>query len=264
MFIPLHDANKLRYVKAQYVTLGLIAINIFIFLVTATPQILDTQQANSLYFSYGFVPAVINDFADLPVEFVILPESANYVSYSFLHANFMHLAGNMLFLWVFGDNVEDAMGHFRFLIFYLLCAAAGAWAHGLVVPQSEAPLIGASGATAGVVGAYLLLHPRVKIWILALGRIPIRLQAFWILGAWIAYQIFSFVVFNESEISWAAHIGGIITGMILIVFMRRIGVSLFDQNLPDVATSVPKVTRQAPDSEKPKLSRDWGRPEEKE
>jgi len=123
MFIPLHDANTLKYVKRQYVTLILIAVNVLIFLITATPQISDVQQANAIFFSYGFVPAVINDIAALPAEYVVLPEVASYLTYAFLHANFMHIAGNMLFLWVFGDNVEDAMGHWKFLVFYLLCAA---------------------------------------------------------------------------------------------------------------------------------------------
>ncbi len=261
MFIPLHDANELTHVKVQYVTLALIAANVLIFIITASSQITTAQQASSLYFSFGFVPAVINDIAELPIEFAILPESATYLSYSFLHANFMHIAGNMLFLWVFGDNVEDAMGHFRFLVFYFICAAAGAFAHSLAIPSSSSPLIGASGATAGVVGAYLLLHPRVKIWILALGRIPIRLQAFWVLGGWIIYQIFSFLAFENSEVSWAAHIGGIIAGTILILVMKRPEVRLFDQNL--TTPSTPPIPAQSEEAIKPKLSRDWGRPEDK-
>ena len=95
----------------------------------------------------------------------------------------------MLFLWVFGDNVEDALGHFRFLIFYLLCAMPGALLHGLVAPESEIPLIGASGAIAGVVAAYLILHPRVKIWILAFGRIPLRIPAYITLVLWILLPV---------------------------------------------------------------------------
>ena len=263
MFIPLHDANTLEYVKRQYVTLALILINVLIFLITGTPQISDIQEANAIFFSYGFVPAVINDTATLPPEFVVIPEVASYFSYAFLHANFMHIAGNMLFLWVFGDNVEDAMGHTKFLIFYLLCAAAGAFAHSLAIPTSQAPLIGASGATAGVVGAYLLLHPRVKIWILAMGRIPLRLSAMWVLGAWIGYQIFSFFTFSDSEVSWAAHLGGVIAGMILIPFMKSSNVSLFDKNLRNAGASVPSVSNQQSTGEKPKLSRDWGRPDNK-
>jgi len=106
MFIPLHDANTLKYVKRQYVTLILIAVNVLIFLITATPQISDVQQANAIFFLYGFVPAVINDIAALPAEYVVLPEVASYLTYAFLHANFMHIAGNMLFLWVFGTKTK--------------------------------------------------------------------------------------------------------------------------------------------------------------
>lgn len=262
MFIPLHDANSLKHVKRQYITLTLIAINVLIFLITATPQISNVQEANAIFFSYGFVPAVVNDVAVLPAEYVVIPEVASYFSYAFLHANFMHIAGNMLFLWVFGDNVEDAMGHTKFLIFYLLCAGAGALAHSMVIPTSQAPLIGASGATAGVIGAYLLLHPRVKIWILAMGRIPLRLSAMWVLGAWIAYQVFSFFAFADAEVSWAAHLGGIIAGLILITFMKSPNLSLFDKNLREAGSSVPSVSAPDIKSEKPKLSRDWGRPED--
>ena len=100
----------------------------------------------------------------------------------------------MLFLWVFGDNVEDALGHIKFLIFYALCAVAGALLHGLIAPESQVPLIGASGAIAGVVTAYLMLHPRVKVWILALGRIPMRIPAYITLALWILFQLVLFAV----------------------------------------------------------------------
>ena len=114
---------------------------------------------------------------------------ASLVTYAFLHGSWMHLGGNMLFLWVFGDNVEDALGHGRFLVFYLLCAAAAGYGHALTEPVSIAPLIGASGAVAGVIGAYLVLHPKVRVWVLAFGRLPLRLPAAWVLSAWIAFQL---------------------------------------------------------------------------
>ncbi|MEO0328057.1 MAG: rhomboid family intramembrane serine protease [Pseudomonadota bacterium] len=231
----------------------------------------DVSTANAYYFGFGFVPAVVNDLVDLPPELLAVPEPASYITYAFLHGDFMHLAGNMLFLWVFGDNVEDAMGHFRYLIFYLLCAVAGALAHNLVEPSSEAPLIGASGAIAGLVGAYLMLHPRVKVWILAFGRIPLRLSAFWVLGAWIAYQLFYFLFDTESEVSWAAHIGGILAGVFLIPIFKRKEIALFDRNLPIHPPSVPTVGVEkksdepiATSKEKPKQSGSptfWGRGE---
>jgi len=265
MFIPLHDTNTLKHIKLQFVTLGLIAVNIFIWLITATPAVMNAEQANVVFYSYGFVPAVVNDLVVLPADFTSIPEPASYVTYAFLHADFMHVAGNMLFLWVFGDNVEDAMGHIKFLAFYLLCAAAGALAHKLAVPGSEAPLIGASGAAAGVIAAYLLLHPRVRIWVLAFGRIPLKLSAMWVIGAWIAFQLFNFFAVADSQVSWAAHLGGILAGGVLVLFMRRSGVQLFDANLPVRPSAIPASgTRDRSSvrkSGKPAAGQDriWGR-----
>ena len=245
MFIPLHDQNALANVRFQFVTLVLIALNIGIWLITATPQLTGVSEANSIYVSFGFIPAVVNDFAVLPPDLAVIPEQANYLTYAFLHTGFMHLAGNMLFLWVFGDNIEDAMGHFKFVVFYLICAVAGAVAHGFALPQSQAPLIGASGATAGVVGAYLMLHPKVKVWILALGRIPLRLSAMWVLGAWILFQIFNYLFDGTNEVSWAAHIGGALAGIVLVPFLKRRNVPLFDRNLPLPGSSVPQTAQNS-------------------
>ena len=175
MFIPLHDANSLKRIKLQYVTIGLIAANVIVFLITVSGS---EQFYAAATYGLGYIPSVAFDTVELPPELIIVPEDLTYVSYAFVHADIFHLGGNMLFLWVFGDNVEDALGHLKFLIFYLLCAAAGAAFHGLVAPDSQIPLIGASGAIAGVVTAYLILHPRVKIWVLAFARIPLRLPAY--------------------------------------------------------------------------------------
>ena len=247
MFIPLHDHNSLQNIRLQFVTLSLIAINILVWLFTGTPALNDASQANTIFLALGFVPAIANDLAVLPPEIVYLHDSASYITYAFLHADFMHLAGNMLFLWVFGDNVEDAMGHFRFLVFYLLCTIAGAYAHKLALPTSEAPLIGASGAAAGVVSAYLMLHPKVKIWVLILGRIPLRLPAIWLLGAWILYQIFQFTVMDEGAISWAAHLGGIVAGIVLVAIFKRSDIPLFDQNITPASAQVNQIpTEKAP------------------
>ena len=156
MFIPLHDANSLRHIRLQYVTIGLIAVNALVYSVTALGG---ENFNNAAVLGLGFIPSVVHDTVELPPEFVVIPESLTYITYAFLHADIFHLGGNMLFLWVFGDNVEDALGHIRYLIFYLLCAIAGAFFHGLVAWDSQVPLIGASGAIAGVVAAYLILIP---------------------------------------------------------------------------------------------------------
>ncbi|MEC9403022.1 MAG: rhomboid family intramembrane serine protease [Pseudomonadota bacterium] len=229
MFIPLHDHNRLVHVPRPFVNLFLIAANILIFLLYQGAGSQQAVAASS--YSFGLIPVVLFDIRDLSPELQMLPDWMSVVTYAFLHGGYMHLIGNMLFLWVFGDNVEDAMGHLRYLVFYLLCAIAGGLAYASIDVNSDVPLIGASGAVSGVVAAYLMLHPRVKVWVLALGRIPLRLSARWLLGGWILYQIVNAVIASDSDVAWIAHIGGMAAGAVLIVFFRRRGVPLFDRNI---------------------------------
>ena len=137
-----------------------------------------------------------------------MPERFTLVTYMFLHGSWIHLLGNMLFLWVFGDNVEDAMGHLRFIMFYLMCGIFAAVVHSWIMPKSDLPLIGASGAVAGIISAYLILHPKVKVWVLALWRIPIKITAYWALGFWILAQFANLLFDTEESVAWGAHIGG--------------------------------------------------------
>ncbi len=229
MFIPLHDHNRLVHVPRPFVNLFLIAANILIFLLYQGAGSQLAVAASS--YSFGLIPVVLFDIRDLSPELQMLPDWMSVVTYAFLHGGYMHLIGNMLFLWVFGDNVEDAMGHLRYLVFYLLCAMAGGLAYASIDVNSDVPLIGASGAVSGVVAAYLMLHPRVKVWVLALGRIPLRLSAGWLLGGWILYQIVNALIASDSDVAWIAHIGGMAAGAVLIVFFRRRGVPLFDRNI---------------------------------
>ncbi|MFA7414605.1 MAG: rhomboid family intramembrane serine protease [Rhizobium sp.] len=229
MFIPLHDRNALKHIKRQYVTLGLIVANIAIWLVTG--PLAPLEYVNASVFGLGFIPAVVFGNATLDPALVLVPEDLTTLTYAFLHTDILHLGSNMLFLWVFGDNVEDAFGHIRFLIFYLMCAVAGALFHGLVTPMSQTPLIGASGAISGVVAAYTLLHPKVRIWILVFFRFPLPLPAFLPLLFWIGQQFWMLAVDNGGEVSWGAHVGGILAGGILVLFMRRPGVPLFDRTI---------------------------------
>lgn len=229
MFIPLHDANSLKHIKLQYVTLSLIGINALMWLLTGV--LASDEAADVATLGLGFIPAVIFDHAYLDPAAKLVPNGATVVTYAFLHLGFWHLASNMVFLWVFGDNVEDAFGHLRFLLFYIACAAAGALFHGVVSPASEAPLIGASGAISGVVAAYMLLHPRVRVWVLVFMRIPLPLPAFIPLAFWIAQQIFMFIFDMQDSVSWSAHVGGIIAGVALVIFLRRPGVPLFDRTI---------------------------------
>jgi len=218
MFIPLHDANSLQHIKLQYVTIGLIAANVIVFLLTSLGS---NEFTNATVLELGYIPSTIYDIAERPPELTLVPDYATFITYAFLHSDIFHLGGNMLFLWVFGDNVEDALGHLRYLIFYLLCAIAGAFVHGVVAQDSQAPLIGASGSIAGVVAAYLVLHPRVKVWILAFARIPLRVPAYVALALWILFQFVMFLAGGEDQVSWGAHVGGIIAGAILVFIMRR-------------------------------------------
>jgi membrane associated rhomboid family serine protease len=254
MFIPLHDSNGLEYIKFQYVTVGLILANVLTFIATVLGVSEAASTAN--VYGLGYIPAVMHDFVELAPADVLVPEDFTYVTYAFLHADIFHLGGNMLFLWVFGDNVEDALGHVKFLIFYIACAIGGAWLHGVIVPDSEAPLIGASGAIAGIVAAYLILHPRVKVWVLAFMRIPLRIPAWIPLVLWIAFQFLMLAVQTDDLVSWPCHVGGIITGAILVLFLRRKGVPLFDRDLPLVTAPVlvPDTKHEIPQTH-------WGRPD---
>ncbi len=230
MFVPLHDENYLRSIKFQYVTVALIALNVIVFLLETT----------------GLSEAAVASFAIVPMELfggianpddvgaeqnIAVPERLTLLSYMFFHGDVFHLAGNMLFLWVFGDNVEDAMGHVKFIIFYLACGIFAGLVHAWMVPESANPLIGASGAVAGVIAAYLMLHPKVRVWVLAFQVIPLRISAAFALGLWILIQAAMIVIPQVGPIAWWAHIGGLIAGAALIIVMRRPGVPLFDQNL---------------------------------
>ncbi|MEW6630210.1 MAG: rhomboid family intramembrane serine protease [Pseudomonadota bacterium] len=262
MFIPLYDNNRLRHIRLQYVTIGLILANALVYLATTLGG---ENFTNAAVLGLGFIPSVVHDKVQLSPEFVVIPAHFSYLTYSFLHANILHLGGNMLFLWVFGDNVEDALGYVRYLIFYLLCAAGGAFFQGLVAPDSQVPLIGASGAIAGVVTAYLILYPRVKVWILAFARIPLHIPAFIPLILWILFQIVMFAKGGEDQVSWACHIGGIFTGAVLVVVLRSRGVPLLAgaDDEPDPAPAA----RQVPSTAEPDSASDasaqhapqWGR-----
>jgi membrane associated rhomboid family serine protease len=231
LFIPLRDDNSLKSIPFQYVTVGLIAVNILVFILEVS----------------GLSHAAVASFAVTPRELLggtallapssfsedgyAIGEEATLLTYMFFHADVFHLVGNMLFLWVFGDNVEDAMGHLRFLVFYLACGVFAALFHAWMLPDSDLPLIGASGAMAGVIAAYLMLHPKVGVWVLAFKVIPLRITAGLALGVWIALQVVMVAMPDMGPVAWWAHIGGLIAGAVLIFFMRRPGVPLFDRGM---------------------------------
>ena len=173
------------------------------------------------------IPIVVRDLYPQPVPW--LPDWANLITYAFLHADWLHLLTNMLFLWVFGDNIEDAFGHWKFLFFYLACAALAALAHLAFNLNDNGPLIGASGAVAGVMGAYILLFPHARVFVLAriIWLIPLPVPAFWMLGFWIATQFFYVLVGSQEPVAWWAHIGGFAAGIVLTLLLRRRDVPLW-------------------------------------
>lgn len=233
MFIPLKDTNPIEYIRFQFVTIALIIINVAIFFLFQSGLVYPVSEAT--WASFALVPSeflpeglIGPSIPGEKFDLIPIPEKWTLISYMFLHGSILHLGGNMLFLWVFGDNIEDALGHFRFLIFYLLCGVAAGYAHMIMTPGSTTPLIGASGAIAGIIGAYLMLHPKVQVWVLALGRIPLPINAALAIIAWFLFQIFQVVYMTGSNTAWWAHIGGFIAGVILIVFMKRREVKLLD------------------------------------
>lgn len=229
MFVPLYDHNPLDHIARPVVNWSLIAVTCVIWLVFQSGFVVDGFVATA--WTLGITPLFVLDGLALPPEIALMPEWARPFTYAFAHADLWHLGGNMLFLWVFGDNVEDALGHVRYLVFYLLAAAAGAMLHTLMLPASDGPLIGASGAVAGVVAAYLVLHPRVKLWILVLGRIPLRLTARWPLAFWVGMQFVFALSPSQEPVAWWAHVGGLAAGAVLVFVLRRRGVPLFDRGL---------------------------------
>ena len=213
MFIPLHDGVPLRYMRAPFVTHVLIALCVLLYLLLTLRESETGQIAIAA--GFGLIPAVLFGTAQLPPELLQAPAWLTPLSNVFLHLGFAHLTGNMLFLFVFGDNVEDAMGHARFLLFFCLCGLGGSLAHALVNPASEQPLIGASGAISGVIAAYLMLHPRVRIWGLAFNWIPLRITALYAIAAWVLFQLIHALLDPDGHVGWWAHLGGLVSGVAL-------------------------------------------------
>ena len=219
MFLPIYDGVPLRYLRAPLVTRGLLVACIAVFGIVESGLL--PIDPSWIVAGLGLIPAVLFETAALPDGLPFVPEPLTLLTSVFLHGSILHLLGNMLFLWVFGDNVEDAMGHARFLLFFALCGAAAGLTHALVDPAGERPLIGASGAVAGVVSAYLILYPRVKLWGLFLLKIPLRVPAMWAIGFWIALQVVSAFFGGDGNVGWFAHLGGLAAGALLVPLMRR-------------------------------------------
>jgi len=217
--IPLHDDNPTT--RTPVVTIALIAICVLVYLWQVS---LGPRAGQIAVYSFGFIPAVVLEGVTLPAELVRVPPELTLLTSMFLHGSFMHVAGNMLYLWVFGNNIEDVCGHVRFALFYLLCGLVAAFAQALPNPASQVPMIGASGAISGVLGAYLVLFPHARVRVL----VPIififftTIRAGWLLGFWFAFQLLSGFSASAAEggVAFWAHVGGFIAGLGLIFVLR--------------------------------------------
>ncbi|MHC4307958.1 MAG: rhomboid family intramembrane serine protease, partial [Planctomycetota bacterium] len=225
--IPIRDRNPSG--TFPYVTIGIIVINILIFLYELS---LGPDLGVFLH-QYGVVPVKVTSYfqaSDLTSIDTFFP----FLSSTFLHGGFIHLIGNMWFLWIFGDNIEDKLGHVKYLAFYILCGAIASSVHVFFNSQSEIPCIGASGSIAAVLGAYMVTFPRARI----ITVVPIffflqiiELPAVVVLGFWILIQLFSGAVSltaspSSAGVAWWAHVGGFVSGIILfyiicILFVRK-------------------------------------------
>jgi len=213
--IPYKDDNPTE--RFPFFTISFIAINILVFFV----QIINPAHLGRIVYDYGAIPHALLTFRDVqPIHPVL-----TLFTSMFMHGGFLHLASNMLYLWIFGNNIEDKLGYVKFILFYIMCGVAAAYAHALTNPSSTTPMIGASGAVSGILGAYLLLFPRARVHTLIfLGFFiqVVRLPAVIVIGFWIVIQFINGMVTAGSSshggVAWFAHIGGFLVGISCIKF----------------------------------------------
>ena len=213
--IPLKDDNPTS--SKPIVTYFIIGLCVLVFLMQIGSQSYRTGQ---LFYSYGLIPSVLMGHEQLPMDVYIVPAYITIFSSMFMHGGFMHIIGNMLYMWIFADNIEDDLGSKKFIIFYLLSGIGAAMTQVLIDTHSQVPMVGASGAIGGVLGAYLINHPKAKVLVL----IPfgffsqlIKIRALYVLGFWFILQFIS----QGGGVAYAAHIGGFVSGIILILFFNK-------------------------------------------
>jgi membrane associated rhomboid family serine protease len=226
--LPLNDDNPTEMTPVVTLALIIACVLVFLYQVSLPPE------AGELFvYRYGAIPGAIVGHAALPPEAVALPAFATLLTSMFLHGGWMHLIGNMLYLWIFGNNIEDVMGHVRFVIFYITCGILAALSHALIDPASTVPMVGASGAISGVLGAYLLLFPRAQVLVLIPLGIFTRLMyvpAGFVLGLWFVLQLLSGGMTLGRQgggVAFFAHVGGFVAGMALIGVFKRPDVRFF-------------------------------------
>ncbi len=214
--IPLHDDNPTE--RPPVITVAFIVTCVLVFFYQVS---LLGESGEVFVFQYGAIPAVVFGQAELPAAAAVIPAYATLITSMFLHGGWMHLIGNMLYLWIFGNNIEDVMGHARFILFYVTCGIVAALSHALISPSSTIPMVGASGAISGVLGAYLLLFPRAHVLVFMPGLGITRVAAGFVLGVWFLMQLLSGGMSLGSQgggVAFFAHIGGFLAGMVLLRF----------------------------------------------
>lgn len=224
---PIADDNPRQ--NTPVVTWSLIGICVLVFFWQFS---LGANGGQIAALEFGFIPARLFGTATLDPALAEVPAWATVFTSMFMHGGWMHLGFNMLFLWIFGDNIEDSMGHGRYLAFYLVCGVAAALAQAAIDPASTIPMIGASGAVSGVLGAYLLLHPRATVrTVIFLGVFVtmMHLPAMIVLGLWFVLQLVSaaFASSGEPGVAFWAHVGGFVAGMALLPLFKKRDVKLF-------------------------------------
>jgi len=220
--IPISDDNPAR--GPAYVTWGIIVACSVIYLWERSLR----GQMNAALFVLGFTPAEYFAGVSRPAGAAVISPILTIFTSMFLHGGILHLVGNMLYLWIFGNNVEDAFGHIRFLLFYFLCGVAAALVMAYIEPTSQVPMVGASGAISGVLASYMLLYPRarVRVWLIVY---PVWIRAVWVVGVWFVLQLLNAAATPASEpgTAWWAHVGGFVAGLVLTPLLKSSAVPYF-------------------------------------
>jgi membrane associated rhomboid family serine protease len=224
--IPISDDNPARLTPVVTWTIMALCVAAFLW------ELSLGRSMEAVIAVLGFSPASLTTAVPAQTGYVAVPGWATIFISMFLHGGFLHIAGNMLYLWIFGNNVEDAMGHVRFIVFYLASGAAAALTMAAVDPASTVPMIGASGAISGVLAAYVLLYPRARVTVVVpLGIIfyPLKISAIWVVGFWFALQLLSAALTSAGQagVAWWAHVGGFVAGGALTPLFKSARVPFF-------------------------------------
>ena len=237
--LPLYDDNPIRRPPLVTYTLIGMCVGAYLWELGQNPRVVGLQ--------YGMIPAVLFGYRELAPQLAIIPPWATIFTSMFLHGGWFHLGGNMLFLWIFGNNIEDLLGGARYLVLYLASGVAAALTQGLAAAHSSVPMIGASGAIAGVLGAYLVTYPRANVhcfvWIVIFFWI-VTVPAWILLGLWFAMQLVSGLEASPATpgVAFWAHVGGFTTGIILFLLLRPRGIRVLQpQRSPVWATAPPSA-----------------------